>query len=150
MKAVIQRVVSGSVVIEGNAKKSIGAGLVVLLGISYNDTENDAVRLAEKIVKMRIFSDADGKMNLSVLDVQGDVLVISQFTLCADIKKGNRPSFNLAARPDVAVPLYEKFINVFSEKLGKNVVTGKFGASMLVDIQNDGPVTIVIDTQELK
>ncbi len=147
MKAVIQRVLSGGVSINGNPKKNIGKGLVVLFGVATDDTEDDVVFLAKKIANLRIFSDTNDKMNFSVCDVKGEVIVISQFTLFASTKKGNRPWFDAAAKPDLAIPLYEKFVKNLSENIGKEVVTGEFGASMLVDIQNDGPVTIIIDTK---
>ncbi len=147
MRAVIQRVKLGSVSINGGEKKPIGKGLVVLLGIARDDDEKDIAYLARKIANMRIFSDEDGKMNLSVMDIDGDVLLVSQFTLFANTKKGNRPYFDAAAKPEIAIPLYEKFIAAISEQIGKPVVTGEFGASMLVEIQNDGPVTINLDSK---
>ncbi len=147
MRAVIQRVKSGSVSINGGEKNSIGQGLVVLLGIARDDDESDIAYLARKIANMRIFSDENGKMNLSVMDIDGDILLVSQFTLFANTKKGNRPYFDAAAKPETAIPLYEKFIEAISEQIGKSVVTGEFGASMLVEIQNDGPVTVSLDTR---
>ncbi len=148
MKAVIQRVKSGSVSINGGEKKPIDKGLVVLLGVAGDDDEKDIAYLARKIANMRIFSDDNGKMNLSVIDIEGDVLLISQFTLFANTKKGNRPYFDAAAKPDKAIPLYEKFIEAISDQIGKPVVTGEFGAKMLVEILNDGPVTIILDSKD--
>lgn len=147
MRTVIQRVTHASVSIEGKVKSAIGQGLLVLLGVETSDTEADADWLVKKIVAMRIFSDADDKMNLSVQDIDGEILVISQFTLHAATKKGNRPSFIRAARPEQAIPLYEYFIQTLSKELGKTVATGEFGADMKVELLNDGPVTIVTDTK---
>lgn len=147
MRTVIQRVTHASVSIEGKVKSAIGQGLLVLLGVETSDTEADADWLIKKIVAMRIFSDADDKMNLSVQDIDGEILVISQFTLHAATKKGNRPSFIRAARPEQAIPLYEYFIKSLSQELGKTVATGEFGADMKVELLNDGPVTIVTDTK---
>lgn len=147
MRTVIQRVTHASVSIEGKVKSAIGQGLLVLLGVETSDTEADADWLVKKIVAMRIFSDADDKMNLSVQDIDGEILVISQFTLHAATKKGNRPSFIRAARPEQAIPLYEYFIRTLSQELGKTVATGEFGADMKVELLNDGPVTIVTDTK---
>ncbi len=147
MRAVIQRVLSGGVSVNGGEKKSIGQGLVVLLGVAGDDSDADVSYLAKKIANLRIFSDKDDRMNLSVCDMNGEIVVISQFTLFAKTKKGNRPWFDTAAKPEFAIPLYEKFLVSLSEQIGKPVVSGEFGASMLVDIQNDGPVTIIIDTK---
>lgn len=147
MIAVIQRVSSCSVTIEGAVKSSIGKGLLVLVGIEDADTDEDIDWLSSKVVSIRIFDDAEGVMNLSVLDVGGDVLVVSQFTLHASTKKGNRPSYIKAAKPPIAIPLYEKFVAALQSKLGKPVMTGEFGADMKVSLLNDGPVTIVIDTK---
>lgn len=147
MRAVIQRVRSGSVAIEGFETQCIGKGFVVLLGVCPEDIDEDIQWLAKKIVQMRIFEDEAGKMNLSLSDVQGDILLVSQFTLFASTKKGNRPSFDAAARPSIAVPLYERFISTLSNLLGKPVKTGQFGADMQVEIHNDGPITILIDTK---
>lgn len=146
MKAVVQRVTASSVSVDGEIVGKIDKGLNVLLGVEEDDTEKDAEVLAAKIAKMRIFEDENEKMNLSVLDVDGSVLVISQFTLCADIKKGNRPSFILAAKPDKATALYEYFSSQLKENGVKNVENGVFGADMAVEISNDGPVTIIMDT----
>ena len=146
MKAVVQRVTASSVSVDGEIVGKIDKGLNVLLGVEEDDTEKDAEVLAFKIAKMRIFEDENEKMNLSVLDVDGSVLVISQFTLCADIKKGNRPSFILAAKPDKATALYEYFSSQLKENGVKKVENGVFGADMAVEISNDGPVTIIMDT----
>lgn len=146
MKAVVQRVTASSVSVDGEIVGKIDKGLNVLLGVEEDDTEKDAEVLASKIAKMRIFEDENEKMNLSVLDVDGSVLVISQFTLCADIKKGNRPSFILAATPDKATALYEYFSSQLKENGVKKVENGVFGADMAVEISNDGPVTIIMDT----
>lgn len=147
MRTIIQRVTQASVEIADQVKGSIGPGLLVLLGIEEGDSEEDAAWLAAKIVNMRIFGDADGLMNLSVQAVNGDILLVSQFTLHAQIKKGNRPSFIRAARPEKAIPLYEGFIALLETQLGKKVQTGEFGAYMKVNLLNDGPVTIFIDTK---
>ena len=147
MRAVIQRVSEASVTIEGNINGSIKLGLLVLLGIEEIDTEKDIDWLVRKISSMRIFSDDDGKMNHSIQDIKGSFLVISQFTLHASTKKGNRPSFIKAARPDQAIPLYENFCQSLSDFSGLSVATGIFGADMKVHLLNDGPVTIIIDSQ---
>lgn len=147
MIAVIQRVSSCSVTIEGIVKAKIERGLLVLVGIEETDTDEDIEWLAGKIVSLRIFDDAQGVMNMGVQDVGGDIVVVSQFTLHASTKKGNRPSYIKAAKPPVAIPLYEKFVRSIEEKLGKPVQTGAFGADMKVSLLNDGPVTIIIDTK---
>ncbi len=147
MIAVIQRVSEARVVIDGQIKGEIGTGFLVLLGITHSDNENDVDWLAKKIVGMRIFGDADGKMNLDLQSVDGNILLISQFTLFANTQKGNRPSFIEAARPEQAIPLYEKMIQKLSDALGRNIETGTFGADMKVSLLNDGPVTIVIDSK---
>ena len=147
MKLVIQRVSEASVQIEGKVKGAIGSGLLVLAGIATDDEEEDLVWLAKKTVQMRIFSDEDGKMNRSLPEEQGDILLISQFTLQASTKKGNRPSYLAAAPPHIAVPLYERFIYLLEEQLGKPIQTGTFGADMKVSLLNDGPVTIIIDSK---
>jgi D-aminoacyl-tRNA deacylase len=147
MIAVIQRVKNASVTIEGKLHSKIGVGLLILLGIGQDDTQEDIDWLSKKIVQMRIFSDSEQKMNLSVQDVGGDILLVSQFTLFASTKKGNRPSFIEAARPEIAIPLYEKSIAIFSQELGKPIQTGEFGADMQVNLLNDGPVTIIIDSK---
>jgi D-tyrosyl-tRNA(Tyr) deacylase len=150
MRAVIQRVREGRVSVEGQTVGQIGPGLVILLGAGHGDGEPEASRLADKIANLRIFSDAEGKTNLSVLDIDGEALVISQFTLYADCRKGRRPSFVHAAAPDVAAPLVDYFAGRLREAGVGRVETGEFGAMMLVEIQNDGPFTIVLDTDELK
>lgn len=147
MRAIIQRTSEASVAIDGKIVGQIGLGLLVLLGIEHEDTQEDAVWLAGKIIQMRIFSDLDGKMNHGVQDVSGDVLVVSQFTLHASTKKGNRPSFIRAARPEIAIPLYEVFIAAVEAQLGKPVQRGVFGADMKVALVNDGPVTIAMDSR---
>lgn len=147
MRVVIQRVSEASVTIDGNVKSAIGDGLLVLLGIEHEDEQDDINWLCKKIVQLRIFGDEEGKMNRSVLDINGDILVISQFTLHASTKKGNRPSYIKAARPEVAIPLYERFLDQLSLSLGKPVSSGEFGADMKVRLLNDGPVTIWIDSR---
>lgn len=148
MKVVIQRVTNASVLIDFEETRSINKGLVILLGIGNDDNDEDINWLCQKICNLRIFDDQDGVMNLSVKDISGDVLLISQFTLLASTKKGNRPSYINAARPDVAIPLYEKFIVELSSTLEKTIVTGKFGSNMQVSLTNDGPVTIIIDSKD--
>jgi D-tyrosyl-tRNA(Tyr) deacylase len=148
MRAVIQRVARAAVSIDNKIKSEISAGLLVLLGIEEADDDSDTEWLCSKIVNLRIFSDRAGVMNLSVLETGGNILVISQFTLHAKTKKGNRPSYIRAAHPDIAIPLYEKFVARLSGLLGKEVFTGEFGAMMQVELVNDGPVTIIIDTKE--
>jgi len=147
MRAVIQRVTKASVTIEGKVHASIENGLLVLLGIEDADTEEDIEWLSAKIANLRIFNDNNGVMNVSVKETCGDILLISQFTLHASTKKGNRPSYIKASKPDIAVPLYEKMIKQLSADLGKDVKTGVFGADMKVELINDGPVTIVVDTK---
>jgi len=147
MRAVIQRVTKATVTIEGSVHGSIRQGLLVLLGIEDSDTEHDIEWLSSKLVQLRIFSDAAGKMNLSVQDIHGELLIISQFTLFASTKKGNRPGFTRSAKPEIAVPLYERFVAVAGQKLGKAVQQGIFGADMKVELLNDGPVTIVMDSK---
>lgn len=147
MKAVLQRVTQAAVTIEGKAVARIQSGLLVLLGIEEADTTEDCTWLAAKIANLRIFSDAQGVMNLSVKEVEGDIIVVSQFTLHALTKKGNRPSYIRAARPETAIPLYEKFVQQMENELGKVIQTGQFGADMKVELCNDGPVTIIIDTK---
>jgi D-aminoacyl-tRNA deacylase len=148
MRSVVQRVSRASVTIGGKIKSEIGAGLLVLLGIEETDGDNDIEWLCSKILNLRIFNDKNEVMNLPVLETGGDLLVISQFTLYAKTKKGNRPSYIRAARPDIAIPLYEKFVSRLLELSGKVVFTGEFGAMMQVELVNDGPVTIIIDTKE--
>lgn len=145
MKAVVQRVLSSGVSVDGEVIGSIGKGYTVLVGVDTEDTEEQAELLAAKIANLRVFEDDNGKMNQSVLDIGGEILVISQFTLCADIKKGNRPSFTLAAEPNKANALYEYFMECLRSQ-GIKVEHGLFGADMKVSILNDGPVTIVMDT----
>jgi D-aminoacyl-tRNA deacylase len=147
MIAILQRVSEASVKIDGQVKGEIGVGFMVLLGITHTDTHEDVEWLAKKIVGMRIFSDSEGKMNLDLESVNGNILLISQFTLHASTKKGNRPSFIEAARPEIAIPLYEKMIVQLENLLGKTIQTGEFGADMKVSLVNDGPVTIVIDSK---
>jgi D-tyrosyl-tRNA(Tyr) deacylase len=147
MRAVIQRVKKASVTISGAVVSNINTGLLVLLGIEDADTADDIEWLSRKIVQLRIFDDESGVMNLSVADKGGDILLISQFTLQASTKKGNRPSYIRASKPEVAIPLYEQMILQLSTDLGKEVFTGRFGADMQVELLNDGPVTIVIDTK---
>jgi D-tyrosyl-tRNA(Tyr) deacylase len=144
MRALIQRVIKASVSVDGQAIASIGHGLVVLLGVGHTDGEQQARWLAEKIATLRIFSDAEGRMNLSVQDANGEAIVVSQFTLFADAQKGRRPSFIAAARPEVAAPLVERFASFLREQ-GVSTQTGIFGADMLVEIHNDGPVTIWLE-----
>jgi D-tyrosyl-tRNA(Tyr) deacylase len=148
MRAILQRVSKASVSVDTNITGSIETGLVVLVGIEDADTDEDVNRLSGKIVNMRIFNDGNGVMNLSVKDVSGGILLVSQFTLFADTKKGNRPSYIRASKPPVALPLYEKLIGILSADLGKPVETGIFGADMQVSLVNDGPVTIFIDTRQ--
>jgi D-aminoacyl-tRNA deacylase len=150
MIAVIQRVSSASVRVGGQLKGQIATGLMVLLGIGHHDAAEDVEWLAGKIVGLRIFGDAEGKMNLALAEVGGNVLLISQFTLQSSTKKGNRPSFIDAARPEVALPLYEAMIGLLGQHLGQPVATGEFGADMAVSLVNDGPVTIVIDSKNRK
>jgi D-aminoacyl-tRNA deacylase len=147
MRAIIQRVRYAHITIEGETKKSITVGLTLFLGIEQNDTVEDVDWLAGKIARLRIFSDAQGKMNLSLQEIRGEALVVSQFTLHASTKKGNRPSWIRAAEPEVAEPIYEKFVFKLQELLEREVVTGKFGAHMDIELLNDGPVTIIIDTK---
>lgn len=150
MIAVIQRVSKSSVVIDDEVKGAIGTGLLVLLGIEEADQAEDVEWLSKKIANLRIFADEAGVMNRSLLEVGGDILLISQFTLHASTKKGNRPSYIKAAKPDIAIPLYEQFIARISADIGKQVQTGEFGADMQVSLINDGPVTIIIDTKDRK
>ena len=147
MRAVIQRVTRASVAIEGKEKAKIENGFLVLLGIEDADSTDDVSWLAGKIAKLRVFSDAEGLKNLSLDDIHGDIIVVSQFTLFAATKKGNRPSYIRAARPEKAIPLYELFVKTLQSEIQGNVQTGEFGADMKVDLLNDGPVTIIIDTK---
>jgi len=146
MRAVVQRVARARVVVDGETVGEIGRGLLVLLGVTHADTAEAAAWLADKVVGLRVFNDADGKMNLGVADVGGGVLVVSQFTLYGDCQKGRRPSFIDAARPEVAVPLYEAFVNGV-KALGVPAATGRFGAMMQVELVNDGPVTLIVDSK---
>lgn len=147
MRLIIQRVTEASVIIQESIKGKIQKGLLILIGIEENDTEQDAEYLAQKSINLRIFSDIEGKMNLSLLDIAGDILLISQFTLYASTKKGNRPSFIKAAKPEMAIPLYQKMIALLEKYLDKPIQTGEFGADMKVNLCNDGPVTIIIDSK---
>ncbi len=148
MRSVIQRVTRASVDTDGGKHSEIGPGLLLLLGIEESDDNSDAEWLAAKIARLRIFNDTSGVMNLSVMETGGDIMVISQFTLHALTKKGNRPSYIMAARPENAILLYNNFVSTISGILGKSVATGEFGAMMQVELVNDGPVTIIIDTKE--
>ena len=148
MRLVIQRVMHASVTIEGVLKSKIGNGLLILVGIEDADTDADINWLAQKVVNLRIFDDENGVMNRSVVDVDGEILIVSQFTLHAMTAKGNRPNYIRASKPDFAIPMYEKFCAKVSELLGKEVGTGQFGADMKVELLNDGPVTILIDSQK--
>ncbi len=148
MRAVLTRVKSASVTVDGSVIGQIGQGFLILLGVTHEDTEAQAVKLADKLMGLRIFEDENGKMNRSLEDVGGQVLVVSQFTLYGNCKKGRRPEFLAAARPEIAIPLYEKFIALCRDK-GFSVETGEFGAEMLVESINDGPVTLIVDTDQL-
>lgn len=147
MRTVIQRVKKASVEIEKNIHASISGGLLVFVGIEEADTSEDAKWLAKKVVNLRIFNDEQGIMNCSIKDIDGEILVISQFTLHALTKKGNRPSYIKAAKPELSVPLYEYFLKELTNELGKQVKSGVFGANMQIELINDGPVTIIIDTK---
>lgn len=148
MRAVVQRVGKASVKVDGKITGAIDKGLLVLLGIEDADSEEDINWLCNKIIQMRIFADEDGVMNKSLKDVDGDILLVSQFTLHASTKKGNRPSYSRAAKGDFAIPLYNKMMMKMSDELGRNVKTGVFGADMKVELLNDGPVTIIIDSKQ--
>lgn len=147
MKAVIQRVSQASVTIDSKKVSEISKGLLVLVGIEDADSQEDIAWLSSKIVNLRIFGDENDVMNLSVKDIDGDIIVVSQFTLQASTKKGNRPSYIKASKPDIAIPLYENFVRQIETDLGKKIQTGEFGADMKVALINDGPVTIIIDTK---
>ncbi|WFD09254.1 D-aminoacyl-tRNA deacylase [Tepidibacter hydrothermalis] len=147
MRAVVQRVSNSSVTVDQNVVGKIDKGIMVLLGVNDEDKSKDVEYLVDKIVNLRIFEDENEKMNLSLLDIKGDLLVVSQFTLYGDCRKGRRPNFTDAAKPDIAIPLYEEFIDK-AKKYGIKVETGKFGAHMNVDIMNDGPVTLLIDSKK--
>lgn len=148
MRTVIQRVQHASVTIDGTVKSSIGKGYLLLLGVEESDTSEDVDWLVRKVAALRVFDDDNGVMNRSILDVQGEALVVSQFTLYASYKKGNRPSWFRAASHEISVPLYEEFCSKLSEALGKPVGTGEFGADMKVELLNDGPVTILLDSRK--
>ena len=148
MRVVIQRVANASVSINGSINSKIGPGLLLLLGIEDADVKEDIDWLCRKIVNMRIFNDEQGVMNHSLLEINGEAIVVSQFTLHASTKKGNRPSYIKAAKPDVAIPLYETFVKTLEKSLGKPVGTGEFGADMKVELLNDGPVTILMDSKD--
>ncbi|MFD2564259.1 D-aminoacyl-tRNA deacylase [Aquimarina rubra] len=147
MRAVIQRVSKASVEVEGEKVSQIARGLLILIGIEQEDTHEDIMWLTGKIGKLRIFADDNGIMNKSVKDIDGEAIVVSQFTLHASTRKGNRPSYVKAAKPEIAIPMYEKFVKQLELELGKNIGTGVFGADMKVSLLNDGPVTIIIDTK---
>lgn len=148
MKIVIQRVSHASVSIENKVKSSINKGLLLFVGIGPEDTENDVIWLSSKITSMRIFEDSNNKMNLSLKDIKGEILLISQFTLYASTKKGNRPSFNGSAKPESAIPIYNKLHHCLEKDLEKPIGTGEFGAHMNISLNNDGPVTIILDSKE--
>jgi len=148
MRAVIQRVTHASVTIEGTVKSKIEHGLLILLGIDPADNQEDIEWLCRKVVNMRLFNDEQGVMNKSVQEVDGDIIVVSQFTLHASTKKGNRPSYIKAAKPDIAIPLYEQFVATIRQATGKPIGTGEFGADMKVELLNDGPATIIIDSKQ--
>lgn len=147
MRIVIQRVKHASITIEGEVKSAIKQGYLILLGVGEDDTKEDVEWLVRKVIGLRVFDDENGVMNRSIMDVDGEILVISQFTLFASYKKGNRPSWLRAARHEISVPLYEHFCKLLSESLGKTIGTGEFGANMKVELLNDGPVTICMDTK---
>ncbi len=147
MKTVVQRVSKASVTVDGGIISKIGQGLLILLGIENEDTSEDIEWLSRKIVNLRIFNDEEGVMNKSLIEVKGDAIVVSQFTLHASTKKGNRPSYLKAAKPEIAIPIYENFVKRLEIDLGKKVGTGVFGADMKVELMNDGPVTIIVDTK---
>ena len=147
MRAVIQRVSEASVIIDGLVKGKIGRGLLILLAVEETDTDVDIQWLSGKIVRLRIFSDENGLMNRSIQETRGDLLLVSQFTLFASTKKGNRPSYSRSARPETAIPMYERFLSRLKQDLGRTVETGQFGANMQVNLINDGPVTIIMDSQ---
>jgi D-aminoacyl-tRNA deacylase len=147
MRVVIQRVVKASVAIEGQVKSSIGNGLLVLAGFESADSREDLDWTANKIAQLRVFDDDNGVMNQSVKEIEGEILVVSQFTLHAKTKKGNRPSYINAAQPEIAIPLYNRFVEILGSNIGKEIHTGEFGAMMMVELINDGPVTIIIDSK---
>jgi D-tyrosyl-tRNA(Tyr) deacylase len=147
MRAVLQRVKNASVTIDGKIHSSIGTGLLVLIGIEEADTTDDVLWLSQKIVNMRVFSDAEGKMNLSVKDIGAEIMLVSQFTLFASTQKGNRPSFFRSAKPEIAIPVYQLAIKQIETDLGSKIQTGVFGTDMKISLLNDGPVTIIIDSK---
>lgn len=147
MKVVLQRVSSASVTISEDIVAQIDNGLLILVGIEDNDSHEDINRLSQKIINLRVFGDENEVMNLSVKDIQGEIIIVSQFTLHASTKKGNRPSYIKASKPEIAIPLYEKFVQLMELELGKKIQTGKFGADMKVALVNDGPVTLIIDSK---
>lgn len=147
MRVVIQRVKGSFVSIKGKVKSNIGAGLLVLAGFENDDSEEDLFWMSTKILNLRIFNDKEGIMNLSLKDINGEMMIVSQFTLHAKTKKGNRPSYIKAAKPEIAIPLYEKFIKICEKETGKEIQTGEFGADMQISLINDGPVTIIIDSK---
>ena len=148
MRVVVQRVKHSSVTINNEIKSAIGKGLMILVGIGEADTQEDIDYIVKKVVNLRVFDDAEGIMNLSVQDIKGDILLVSQFTLMASTKKGNRPSYIRAARPEISVPIYETLIKAFETTLDREIRTGEFGADMKIDLLNDGPVTIIIDSKQ--
>jgi D-aminoacyl-tRNA deacylase len=148
MRAVVQRVIRASVTIKASVQAAIGAGILVLVGIEDADGPGDIQWLSNKLINLRIFNDGTGVMNLSLADTGGDILLVSQFTLYADARRGNRPSYIRASKPEIAVPLYESMIGQLEKDLGKKVMTGVFGADMRVELLNDGPVTIILDTRQ--
>jgi len=148
MRMVLQRVDSASVWVGEDRSGAIGRGLLVFLGVAADDTDDDLAWLVDRVPKTRIFEDADGRMNRSLADIDGEALVISQFTLYGNLKKGNRPSFNRAAPPEIAVPLYERFVDRLGERLGKPVPTGVFAADMRIEADNAGPVTLIVDSRQ--
>ena len=150
MRVVIQRVKEASVEIDNKLKSSISQGMLILLGIEDQDNEKDIEFLCQKICKLRIFDDNDGVMNLSVKDISGEILLVSQFTLHASVKKGNRPTYIRASKPDIAIPMYEKFIKTLEKEFEKEIKTGEFGADMNIVLINDGPVTIIIDSKNIE
>ncbi|RLD49752.1 MAG: D-tyrosyl-tRNA(Tyr) deacylase [Bacteroidetes bacterium] len=147
MRVIIQRVSGCFVSIKGEIKSNIGTGLLVLAGFENEDSEDDLLWISRKISGLRIFNDEEGVMNLSIKDISGEILLVSQFTLHAKTKKGNRPSYIKAAKPEIAVPLYEKFIKICEKEIGKEIKTGEFGADMQISLINDGPVTIILDSK---
>lgn len=150
MRVVIQRVKEASVEIDNKLKSSISQGMLILLGIEDQDNEKDIEFLCQKICKLRIFDDNDGVMNLSVKDISGEILLVSQFTLHASVRKGNRPTYIRASKPDIAIPMYEKFIKTLEKEFEKEIKTGEFGADMNIVLINDGPVTIIIDSKNIE